>query len=97
MATVDIFGPFSWVRPFGQNAFMPGEEHVWAIGPFAGAPLVFAVTAHPSRESNVQGLAVESLSTAYASTGAAAVNFIVRNVSTTGVFSYNMFISGINF
>jgi hypothetical protein len=94
-ATVRVFGPFSWVRPFGGNAFMPGEAHVWALGDLPGA--VYAVSAHPTNDAPVQALAVESLSTAYAQTGPAAVNFVVRNVSDTGVFSYRWFVAVIDF
>jgi hypothetical protein len=90
MATVRVYGPYTWVRPFGQNALLPGEAYVWSL---AVDGVVFAVTAHPTRDAPVQALAVESLSTAYAQTGPAAVNFIVRNVSTTGVFSYRWFVS----
>ena len=54
---------------------------------------VASVSAHPSQHYSVQALAVESLSTAYARTGPPAVNFIVRNVSTSGVRGYRFFVS----
>ena len=95
MATVQLYGPYSWVQPAGENALMPNEEHVWAIGTFAG--VVFNVTAHPDRHRPVQALAVTDLSVAYESTGAANLNFNVRNVSINGVLSYRLFISEIDF
>ena len=98
MANLDLLGPWSWVRPFGANAFMPGEEHAWAIGPFSPrSGAVYSVTAHPGRDAAVQALAVDRLSTAYARTGAPAINFVVRNVSTNGVFSYRVFVTVVDF
>ena len=92
MATLRVFGPYTWVTPFGENWLLPGEAMVWAMD-FGMFFDVASVSAHPSQQMNVQGLAVEALSTAYARTGPPAVNFIVRNVSNTGVRGYRIFVS----
>jgi hypothetical protein len=100
MATVDL-ARFSWASgapgPL-SGAMVPGEGHVWAWQPFLDfSGLVLGVSAHPSRAAHHQALAIESLSTAYASTGPAAVNFIVRNVSDTTVWNYSVFVSSVRF
>jgi len=80
MATLRLYGPFFWSKPFGQNAFMPGEEHPWFVGDFTDGSLVFQVSAHPSREGDQQGLAVTELRIDYARSGGPVVNFVVRNI-----------------
>ena len=104
MATgkVVIIGPITWVGsatdPLGR-VLMPGDGHVWAIEVPVVGGVVYSVTAHPSRQAAVQALGVEVLSTAVGrpGEGAAAVNFIVRNVSVNGVFIYSMFIAAVAF
>jgi hypothetical protein len=97
MANLHIYGPFNWVQPRGQNAFMPGEEHGWFVGDFTDGSLVFQASAHPTRDSASQDLAVISLRTSYGRTGGPVMNFTVRNVGTTAVFSYRIFVSGVGF
>jgi hypothetical protein len=97
MANLQLHGPFSWVRPFGQNAMMPGDGHYWAIGPFNPSGAAFAVSIHPTRDEDHQAVAAEALSTAYARTGPPNVNFLARNVSDTPVFSYRIFVAVIDF
>ncbi len=92
MATLRMFGPYSWVQPPGENGLLPGEGMAWAMD-FGLFFDVASVAAHPSPHNSVQALAIENLSTAYARTGPPAVNFIVRNVSTTGVRGYRIFVS----
>lgn len=92
MATLRVFGPYTWITPPGENWLLPGEAMVWAMD-FGMFFDVASVAAHPSQHMNVQALAVEGLSTAYARTGPPAVNFTVRNVSNTGVRGYRMFVS----
>jgi hypothetical protein len=94
MATLRVYGPFTWVRPFGQNAFMPGEEHSWFAGDFTDGSVVFQASAHPTRDASIQSLAVVSLRTTYGRSGGPVMDFVVRNVGTTAVFSYRVFVSG---
>jgi hypothetical protein len=96
MATVTLLGPFSWVRPAGQNGLMPGEQHVWSLA-MPGSGCVFSVSAHPTQQYNTQALAVEKLSTAYARTGPPAVNFVVTNVGVSGLSSYRWFVTSVSF
>jgi hypothetical protein len=70
MASVLLYRPFTWVRPFGQPAFMPGEEHPWFSADFRGPqPLVFQVSAHPTKDADFQSLAVTLLIISYKRTG----------------------------
>jgi len=95
MATLFFDGPYTWIRPHGENAFMPGEEHAWFAGPFTEGTVVFQASAHPTRDQTIQQLAVVSLSTTYEQTGGPLMNFVVRNVGPTAVFSYRVFITGV--
>ena len=95
MATLFFDGPYTWIRPHGENAFMPGEEHVWFAGPFTHGTLTFQLSAHPSVDQTIQQLAVLSLSITYELTGGPVINFVVRNVGPTAVFSYRVFVSGV--
>ena len=97
MANLHLYGPYNWVRPFGQNAFMPGEEHGWFVGDFTDGSLVFQASAHPTKDASTQELAVISLGTSYGRSGGPVMNFVVRNVGTTGVFSYRVFVTGVGF
>jgi hypothetical protein len=65
VANVELYGPYWWLGP-SDEPFMPGQEHVWAIGPFEEAGAVFSVSAHPIQTQDHQALALSSLSTAYA-------------------------------
>jgi hypothetical protein len=97
MATLRIYGPFSWSQPRGQLGLMPGEGHPWFVGDFTDGSLVFQVSAHPSRQSNLQSLAVTDLRTDYARSGGPVVNFVVRNVGPVGVSNYSFFVTGTGF
>jgi hypothetical protein len=95
VATVNLWGPYFWVQPSGQNGLLPGEAHNWV---FTGLlDLVYAVSAHPSRDYNLQALAVTDMSTVYARTGPPELHVTVRNVGTSGVLSYRMFLTETNF
>ena len=97
MAKVSFFGPLTWVKPFGQNAMMPGDEHPWWAGDFPDGSLVFQVSAHPNKDAELQTLEVVRLSTEYHRQGAPFVTFAVRNAGSSAVFSYRIFISGVGF
>ncbi|MET4563512.1 hypothetical protein ABIA69_004732 [Lysinibacillus parviboronicapiens] len=90
---IAIHGPYNWVKQSGQLGFLNGQMHSWAVD-FGYFFWTSTVTAHPWQENNVQALAVEKLSTAYARTGVPAVNFIVHNVSN-GITGYKFYISNI--
>jgi hypothetical protein len=45
MANIELYGPYWWLGPL--EPFMPGQKHVWAVGPFETAGAVFSVSAHP--------------------------------------------------
>jgi hypothetical protein len=92
MATLEMFGPYSWATITGENWLMPGDAHPWALD-FGMFFHVASVSAHPSQAMIVQALAVEGLSTAYGRTDLPAVNFRVRNVSNTAVRGYRVFVS----
>jgi hypothetical protein len=94
MANIELYGPYWWLGPL--EPFMPGQEHVWAVGPFETAGAVFSVSAHPIAAQDHQGLAVSSLSTAYAYGSDPSINFIVRNVSDTNVPGYRIYVSVVN-
>ena len=95
MAAVIVFGPFTWVKPFGQNAMMPGDEHGWSAGNFSPPrAVVVSVLAHPTRDVDVQTLEVVRLNTSYAQTGGPSINFGVRNVGPTAIFSYRVLSTG---
>ena len=98
MASVLLYRPFTWGRPFGQPAFMPGEEHPWFSADFRGPqPLVFQVSAHPTRDADLQQLAVVSLATKYMRTGGVSIDYVIRNVGPSAVFSYQFFVTGVIF
>jgi hypothetical protein len=98
MARTVVFGPIGWDQPRGQNGMLPGNEHRWWVGDFSPpGGLTFQVSAHPSRNSYVQELAITSLSTVYGGTGGPGVNFTIRNVGPTGVSHYRIFVSYIDF
>lgn len=97
MATLNIYGPFSWVQPRGQNGLLPGEEHAWFAGDFTDHSLVFQASAHPARGGAAESLAVVDLRTTYRATGGPVMNFVVRNVGSTGVSFYNVFVTGTGF
>ena len=88
----------TWVRPFGQPAFIPDEQHSWVLGRFQGAqPLVFQVSAHPTNDADLQSLAVIVLIVSYKRTGGPIVSFAVKNVGESAVFSYRFFVTGVLF
>jgi hypothetical protein len=96
MATV-LYGPFVWIQPRGQYAFMPGQEHHWSAGDFPGSPLVFDASAHPTRERAQQALMVTDLYVEYGRTGGPVIRFVVRNVGQEAVFLYRVFITATAF
>lgn len=97
MANLNLYGPILWARPRGQTGLLPGEEHDWFGADFSGNPVVWQVTAIPTRDSRVAELAVINLRTFQAPTGAPGINFTVRNVGSVGVSFYNVYISGVGF
>lgn len=98
MARTNHYGPLIWVQPRGQNGLLPGQVHYWWAGTFPGAGgATFQVSAHPDRHSHSQELEIVGLSTVYGRTGGPLVNFGVRNAGTTGVLSYRIFISTVDF
>jgi len=94
MAILRVHGPFTWTRPIGENAFEPGEEHAWFVRGFT-LSMVYQASAHPRQDQTVQQLAVLSLSTTYEHTGGPLLNFVVRNVGPSAVFSYRLFVTGV--
>jgi hypothetical protein len=97
MANLQLYGPFLWFQPAGQNGLLPGEEHDWFAADFSGNPVVWQVTPHPVRDIRTAELAVVNLRTFQTSAGPPGIDFTVRNVGSVGVSFYNVYISGVGF
>ncbi len=92
MASLDLYGPFSWVQQRGELGMFPNEVHGWTIGDFGKAGVV-QVMAHPWQLNNHQALRVENLATNYARTGDLVISFDVRNVGTSALSGYSFWTS----
>ncbi|MFG2910370.1 hypothetical protein ACGF13_35655 [Kitasatospora sp. NPDC048286] len=75
---------------------MPGQYHTWLSPDLPGNAVVFAVSAHPARESSVQSMRVDYLATQYLSSGTAGASYALLNNGPWGITAYHAWLSGVN-
>lgn len=96
MATLRLFGPFTWARVHGENYLRPGDQHYWQWGP-ARAPVLGASAHASSRQSPNETVAVNGLSVTYPGSGDPFLNLLVVNAGASSIGVYRFYVSEVDF